>query len=193
MQLTSWYDAIRVTVRVGGDPRLGIEPIRSAFVQLQGGEVDLDELVVDVEALSQADGGSGCGGGSSFKSSITRGHTSWGADGSVITVVLDVAMAIGEMAMWDGLKSLISKYGHAARDRSFRHDWTDEEMIDHARRAAVVLQPAWQSLDLKAVRIDRGTDPDTATVAFLVDGKTVETRLRMINGVAVVQHTSREL
>ena len=191
----TWYDAIFLQVRVGGDPRLGVEPVRSATMQLPGGEVDIDELIEDVENIGQVAGAGGCGGSGSFKSNVSRGHTSWGADGSSITAVLDVALALGEMALWDAMKLMLKKYsgqGTSTDDQSFRHDWTDDELIGHARRA-LTMQHGWVWSAITPTRIERGMDPDAATVSCLYNNQEAEVSIRMINGIAIVIHSRREI
>ena len=86
------------------------------FAQLPPSHADLDELLQDIEGIAsfkEDDTLKWCG----YKSEIKRGHNSWGADGSAVTVLIDVAVGAGATAIYDGIKYLVRKYGERYANR----------------------------------------------------------------------------
>ncbi len=62
------------------------------------------------------------------------------------------------MALWDAMKSVIRKYKSSPDSgdkQSFRHDWTDDELIRHARRA-LTMEHKWNWSDIEPTQMSEG-------------------------------------
>lgn len=170
------------------------EKYLDVFMQLPSGPVDFDELEKDMVALTWlAPDGARREDPLSFKSRMEHQHSSWGADGQAITYVLDVAAALGTPALYDGIKTLIRKYGNK-REAANAQTYTDERFIQAAVQTAVRLTSSTHDA-ITATGIERSmSETDTAKVSLLKDGtQAFEITVRMIDGVPVCERVYRQL
>ncbi len=180
------YDGFFIELRVG-DPRFGDPPRGWVAAQLPSCRVNLTQLNNDIEALTMAPP-AGELGVDNFRSEITAGHTSWGADGSMLTAILDIGGGVAAERLLRAMGRLIKKY----RSNQYRHDWTDDELIRHARTMlAKSLHVSHDHID--AIGIERAPGSEEATIRFTANRKLVAVTVRMINGVAVVAKLDRDL
>jgi hypothetical protein len=186
----TYYDGLFVQVSLISAP-WDKDPYLDVFMQLPSGSLDLDALKKDIEAIASINR-TAQEGPSPFKSNVSIGHTSWGADATVITYLLQIAVGITSNSVLLGIGLLTKKY-KGRQLNQHAQDYTDDQLLEHAR-ALVIRQYGLTPNEVKAKSIERSNDsPDTARVTLLHNELPIIVTVRMINGVAVLERRYREL
>lgn len=162
------------------------------FAQLPPSHADLDELLEDVEGLAsyKEDETLNWRG---YKSEIKRGHSSWGADGSVATLLIDIAAGAGAAAIYDGIKYLVRKYADRYANRHIP-EYDDDQMIAHAKMLIVRKYDVFNNqLEVKSIERD-ASEPGKATIQLVANGnEPINLKFKMVEGVGVIEWVRREL
>jgi hypothetical protein len=177
----TYYDALYI--RVGLIDKLPSEPdfkVLEVFVQLPGGSADVNEIAAAVDTIAD---------GRSHIFTSAGQHIDWGFDSAWLSYGIDVGLALGVSAIYDGIKTLIKKFpsNHPLRR------YTDTELVEHGARL-LARQGGFRSDELKATGIERPSDPATATVRYVRNGtEEFDVTIRMIEGIPVVLRQYRDL
>lgn len=162
------------------------------FAQLPPSHGDLDELLEDIEGLAsyKEDDTLKWRG---YKSEIKRGHSSWGADGSELTLLLEMAAGAGGTAVYEGIQYLIHKYADRYANRHIP-EYNDEQMIAHAKMLIVRKYNVLNNqLETKSIELD-ASEKGKATIQLVANGnEPISIKFRMIEGIGVIEWIRREL
>ncbi|QNK82581.1 hypothetical protein [Nakamurella sp. PAMC28650] len=162
------------------------------FAQLPSGRGDLNELLKDLEAIASYEE-DGQRRWHSFKSELSRGHHSWGADASTVTGLIDIAAGIGITKTLEGIVSIIRKYASDRKQQAVP-DYTDDELVGRAKMLIVRrYNHLNRTLNLKS--LERSiSERDKATVTLITDtNEIISLKFQIVEGVAVVEWVHREL
>ena len=164
---------------------------RAAIIQLPSGEIDLDQLIDDLEHLPTP-GERPDGGYFNFQTQVTHGHTSWGADGSAVEAILNIGLSIGATAIYEIMRVMMTKYTRDVRDRGYRHEWTDAQLIEHGQTMLARVTSS-AAADIQAVSIERELNPERASICYNVGGASHTLTIRMVNEIPIVQKHLHDL
>lgn len=189
-RMTTNFDGFFLEMSLIGAP-WEAEAYVDYLAQLPSGQADLGDLVDDLEQIAhqEVDGQRVI---HSFKSRISRGHTSWGSDASVLTLALDVAVSLGSMGMYDGLRLFFRKY--ATPQREPLHSYSDGELVEKAI-GALVRRYGYTHDQLRATNIERvPSEPSLATIELVASGGAmIKLTVRLIEDIPVIEWIRRDL
>jgi hypothetical protein len=114
---------------------------------------------------------------------------SWGADGSVLQLILDISTDIGTVALLSGISAFIRKYW----PRRVARTYTDEELTEHARRVLARRYAIDYTL-LTPAGLARVSGPEARTTAqFTHGGEKLDVTIVMVEGIPVIERTYRDI
>lgn len=176
-----YYDELAIRIGLIEQPRGADDKLLEIVALLPGGESPVDDITNAVEAVA---------GGHPFLLSTKSSHTSWGADSTLLSIAIDVAVGLGAAGIYDGIKALIKRFPGFGGSEPGRQ-YSDDEMIDAGKR---ILYRQTEQHDHEAVSIERNPSESEALVTYRAsDGKEIRLRITMYDGVPIGERVYREL
>lgn len=186
-----YYDQLHIELHIIENGWSDDPPLSWASTEFSAGYVDITKLSKDLERIATAPF-TGDVGVETFRSKITANHFSWGADSSVLTAIIEIGgLAAAGDYLSRALIHLASMYRSQQND-GYRHDWSDEELIEHAKRSYAQAQGV-DFATIEAVGIERAPKSEEANIRLIVRGKRVTIGVRMTNGITIVTKLDREI